>query len=64
MVEHARRYWEGGRTFDSRCLELAEFFLEDEALLRPNVTGLAEHIQASVEEWIAAAKADADGRGL
>jgi hypothetical protein len=44
------------KTFDSKCFDLAEHFLEDEPAefhLDPQVTvRLAAHIQLAIEEWL------------
>jgi hypothetical protein len=59
-----RSYWEGSAmTFDVRCFELAEFFLEDEPLLRGRTELLAQRIQEAIEEWIEATRAEIDGNG-
>jgi len=50
-------------TFDVRCFELAEFFLEDEPLLRGRTELLAQRIQEAIEEWIEATRAEIDGNG-
>jgi hypothetical protein len=46
--------------YDVRVLELAEAFLGDEPVLRGRARELAEHIQMSIEEWIAAAMEESD----
>jgi hypothetical protein len=40
------------RTYDWRCLDLAEAFLQDEPALRARAIELAQEIQQTIEDWI------------
>jgi hypothetical protein len=42
--------------YDSRCLDLANVFLEDEPTLAQYDQELAQAIQDAIEDWIAIAK--------
>lgn len=38
-------------SFDTQCLELAQYFLQDEPKLRSMASDLAQHIQSAIEDW-------------
>ena len=50
------------KTYDVRCGELAEHFLQDEPDLRDRAKELALHIQEAIEDWIAYARAEHDAQ--
>jgi len=38
-------------SFDRQCLDLAQFFLQDEPAFRYLASDLAQHIQNAIEDW-------------
>lgn len=42
--------------FDQKCLDLAEYFLPSPKFSDSQQKNLAEHIQASIEDWMLASE--------
>ena len=39
-------------SYDARCLDLAEYFLEDESVTDDQLCRLAQTIQDAIEDWL------------
>jgi hypothetical protein len=47
-------------SYDTRCFELAEYFLIDEPDFRHKVGDLAQAIQDAIDDWLDAQRAEAE----
>lgn len=46
-------------SYDEKCYELAEYFANDVSTVTvPQVSELAQHIQTSIEDWLAGLEKD------